>query len=126
MLNPNSPPRQETARLGEDTAARYLAARGMEILERNARFRQGEMDIVALDGSTVVFVEVKTRRTSTYGAPQDAVHHRKQARLRLVASAWLASRGWREAPCRFDVVAIRLEGPAAGAETHVLHLRDAF
>ena len=126
MQNPSSPPRQETGRLGEETAARYLTSKGLEILERNARFRQGEIDLVALDGSTVVFVEVKTRRTSTYGAPQEAVHYRKQARLRLVASVWLATRGWNEATCRFDVVAIRLESAAEGGETHVLHLRNAF
>lgn len=120
------PPRQETARLGEDTAARYLTLQGMEILERNARFRQGELDIVARDGSVVVFVEVKTRWTSRYGEPQEAVHSRKQARLRMAAAAWLVARKVRDVTCRFDVVAVHMGRRSEDGEPLIIHLPGAF
>lgn len=98
--------RQDLARRGEDAAARFLEARGCTILARNVRFRHGELDIVARDGDTVVFVEVKTRASTTFGLPHEAVYGRKQARLRALAAAWLHDRGLDDCKCRFDVIAV--------------------
>ena len=77
---------------GERLAARYLAELGMAILDRNWRCDQGEIDIVALDGTCLVIVEVKTRRTLAFGAPVEAVTPVKAARLRRLAGCWLAER----------------------------------
>lgn len=109
-------------RYGEDVAARHLAAVGFQLLARNWRCPAGEIDIVARDGDVLVVCEVKTRRSSAYGAPAEAITGRKVAKLRELALLWL-----RENPgprvVRFDVVSVRPQpaGPAA-----VTHLRGAF
>jgi putative endonuclease len=75
---------------GERLAARYLADSGMQILDRNWRCDQGEIDIVAADGTSLVIVEVKTRRTLAFGPPVEAVTAAKAARLRRLAGCWLS------------------------------------
>ena len=77
---------------GERMAARYLTDRGFDVLEQNWRCDLGEIDIVARDGGCLVVCEVKTRRSTTFGQPIEAVDHRKLARLRRLAAAWLAER----------------------------------
>jgi putative endonuclease len=74
---------------GERLAARYLVGSGMQILDRNWRCDQGEIDIVAMDGTCLVIVEVKTRRTLAFGAPVEAVTAVKAARLRRLAGCWM-------------------------------------
>lgn len=91
---------------GERRAARYLRRRGYRILARNFRAAGAEIDLVALDGETLVFVEVKTRRSEAAGSPLAAVDARKQARLRRAAEVY-AARAGTQRPVRFDVVAIR-------------------
>lgn len=91
----------------EEIAAAFLQERGYRILERNFRDRFGEIDLVARDGRYLVFVEVKYRRDSGSGYPEEAVDARKQARLRHTASSYLYSRHYpQDMPCRFDVVSI--------------------
>ncbi len=91
----------------EEIAAAFLQERGYRILERNFRDRFGEIDLVARDGRYLVFVEVKYRRDSGSGYPEEAVDARKQARLRHTASGYLYSRHYpQDMPCRFDVVSI--------------------
>ena len=75
---------------GERLAARYLVESGMRILDRNWRCDQGEVDIVALDGTCLVIVEVKTRRSLVFGSPAEAVTAAKAARLRRLAGCWLS------------------------------------
>jgi len=75
---------------GEQLAARYLAESGMQILDRNWRCDQGEIDIVAMDATCLVIVEVKTRRSLAFGPPVEAVTAIKAARLRRLAGCWLA------------------------------------
>lgn len=111
-------------RRGEEAAARHLAALGYRILERGLRQRAGELDLVALDGRTVVFVEVKTRQAADHGSPADAVDVRKQTRLTRAALAYLKRRRLLEHPARFDVVSI--VWPADDAEPSIRHLRNAF
>ena len=112
-------------RWGEDLAAEHLAADGMQVLVRNWRCKEGELDAVARDvDGTVVFVEVKTRAGNGFGEPAEAVGHAKARRLRTLACRWLLEHrppGTNE--LRFDVVAIVRRH---GAAPEVTHLRGAF
>ena len=94
------------------------------ILQRNVRSRLGEIDFVARDGATLVFVEVKARRDAVGDPPEAAVDTRKRARLSRLALGYLAARRLGERPCRFDVVGVSLDG--AGHVTSIRHLRHAF
>jgi putative endonuclease len=98
--------RQELGKAGEDLAAAELERRGYAILERRYRTRHGEIDIVARDGETLVFVEVKVRVTAEFGTAADAVTPAKQRRLVRMAVDYLARARVVDRPCRFDVVAI--------------------
>jgi len=100
--------RIDLGRFGEDTAARGLAAQGWRILDRNWRCRLGEIDIVAQDGGDLVVVEVKTRRGTAFGPPEEAVTQAKLARLRRLAAAWLGAQDRRFDGVRVDVVAVRV------------------
>jgi putative endonuclease len=90
---------------GEDLAARWYVAHGYEVVDRNWRSTTGELDLVACNGSVVVFCEINTRASDRFGAPQAAVGHAKQRRLRLLAAQWLAAHD-RHGAIRFDVAAI--------------------
>ena len=116
--------RQELARRGEDLAAEALTARGLEILARNYRFREGEIDIIARDGECVVFVEVKTR-TGPFFPPCASVDGRKQRRLRTLATHWLAEQRSLDRPCRFDVVAVYVQR-APPHDARLEHIESAF
>jgi len=108
---------------GEDAACRELRRRGYEILTRRFRTRLGELDIVARDGATIVFVEVKTRTNANFGSPTEAVTALKQRRVWLMASDYLQRHGRHQRPCRFDVVAISID---ADGRRVVEVLRGAF
>jgi putative endonuclease len=110
-------------RRGEEAAARWLEGRGMRILARCFRVRGGEIDLVARDGSTLVFIEVKSRSGLSFGRPSEAVDRRKRARLVRAATLYLLAHGGEERPCRFDVVEV-LADPSG--RLSVRHLRDAF
>lgn len=92
--------------LGEARVAGFLEARGWRVLERNWRCRFGEMDLVAEDAGTLVFIEVKARSSRRRGSPEEAVGGAKQARLSRIAGEYLAAHGALERTCRFDVVAL--------------------
>lgn len=94
---------------GEDFAARELARRGLQILERNVRTREGEIDLVAQEGPFLVLVEVKARRGVRFGTPEEALTLEKRARLIALAEAYVAEVGW-EGPWRIDVVGILVDG----------------
>ena len=98
--------RQELGKNGENLAVSELRRRGYAILDRRYRTRHGEIDIVARDGDTVVFVEVKVRTSPEFGLAADAVTPFKQRRLAAMAVDYLARRRLTDRPCRFDVVAI--------------------
>lgn len=96
-------------RFGEDVAAQHLLAAGLQIVERNWRCREGEVDIVARDRCDLVFVEVKTRSSLAFGTPAEAVGRAKAARLRRLALCWLAEHrelGQFWDAVRFDVVSV--------------------
>ena len=93
-------------RLGEKIAARYLRGRGIRVIDRNVRLQRGEIDLVALDGDTLVIVEVKTRRTLITGVPQAAVTAQKLRRLRKLTGLYLAEHSPPHRDVRIDVVAV--------------------
>lgn len=109
---------------GERLAERWLLMSGYLILERNCRTRYSELDLVAVDGRTLVFVEVKTRSGLTHGGPVEAVDEDKQLRLSRAAMAYLRKHQLKQVAARFDVIAIDF---AAGADQpRVKHYRSAF
>ncbi len=107
---------------GERAAERHLKRQGYRIVARNFRAAGAEIDLVAMDGETLVFVEVKTRRTDSAGAPEEAVDARKQARMRRAAEAFAIQYRVGEREMRFDIVAISGTGPRFGIEL----VRNAF
>ncbi len=121
--------RQRLGRAAEDLVASRLEAAGWELIERNARTRHGELDLVARDRDTLVFVEVKAGRTGSAFGPERpvlAIGRRKQLRVRRLATAWMAER--RDAPfyrqIRFDAVGVTFDRD--GTVLDVEHLRGAF
>lgn len=124
--------RQRTGRHGEDLVTDRLERAGWLIVERNARASEvrGEIDLIALDGEALVFVEVKARRAGSAVGPETpamAVGPRKQSKLRSLAAAWIRDRGYevpRHRELRFDVVGLRLD--QRGEPVEYEHLRGAF
>lgn len=98
--------RLEIGRRGEDAAAQYIERSGMQVVDRNWRDGRGELDIVALDGETLVICEVKTRLSRSAGSPEEAVTPTKQKRLVRLARSYLASAGLGATAVRFDVISI--------------------
>jgi putative endonuclease len=111
--------RQTIGKAGEDLACAELRRRGYAILARRYRSRRGEIDIVARDGDTLVFVEVKARRGASFGAARDAVTWRKRRRLQVVAGDFLARSRLSAVPCRFDVVAVTVSPGGRGPAVEV-------
>jgi putative endonuclease len=106
---------------GEDRAAKFLAKQGYRILERNYRTRSGEIDLIALHQGMIVFVEVKTRTSDAFGAPELAVTPQKQRRMIKAALGYIKYKKIHQVPCRFDVVAI-----SAATEKEVELIQNAF
>ena len=117
------PTTSDLGRHGELIAAAYLTDEGLQVLDRNWRCREGELDLVAREGDAIVFCEVKTRRGTGFGHPVEAVTPAKQRRLRTLAQRWLAAHDSHAPDLRFDVVGVlvRPSGPAL-----VTHLPAAF
>ena len=101
--------RQGVGRAGEEAAVRFLHEQGYRIVERNYRCRFGEIDLIARDGETLAFIEVKTRRSRAFGPPALAVTTEKQRHLVKASQMYLAQRGKACEFCRFDVVTIEMD-----------------
>lgn len=121
--------RRTTGQIAEDLVAERLAAEGWEIVERNARTRYGELDIVARDGRALVFVEVKGARLGTAFGPEKpilSIDSRKQRKVRRLSAAWMAER--RDLPpygdIRFDAVGVTLD--RAGRAVEIDYIKGAF
>ncbi len=117
--------RRTLGRAGERMAEEHLRRLGFDVLERNYRTRWGELDLVAFDGRTLVFCEVKARRAGT-GQPFDALHRGKQRQVRRMAASWLAERSHRPraADLRFDAIGVTIDGQ--GRLLALEHLEGAF
>ena len=124
MTNKNNPKslsanKRQTGTSYERKAEEYLLQKGYRILERNFRNRSGEIDIIAKDGEYFCFIEVKYRTTNDFGTPFDAVHVRKQQKIRQTAMYYLVKNKLSEwTPCRFDVIAFEGE--------QLTHIINAF
>lgn len=106
---------------GEIIASNFLQRKGYKIVARNYRNKIGEIDIIALDGETWVFVEVKTRTSSAFGDALEAINYKKQEKIRKTATLFLMNNNLMEKPFRFDAIAI------IGAENEdIRHIENAF
>nr|WP_025996303.1 YraN family protein [Pseudomonas viridiflava] len=116
--------RQQAGREAEAYALLYLQQQGLRLIAQNWLCKRGELDLVMLDGDTVVFVEVRYRRHSSWGGAVESVDFRKQAKLVTAAQLFLQQEsGWARYPCRFDVVAV--EG-TAGDSAPLNWIKNAF
>jgi putative endonuclease len=116
-------PRHQLGRRAEELAEKFLRRAGLKTVARRFSTPLGEIDLVMRQGDTVVFVEVKARRSADLADPQDAVGSDKQRRLLRTARLFLRQRGWEDRPCRFDVVGV--VWPEKGSPS-IEHLPDAF
>ena len=107
-------------RYGENVATRYVQDAGWRVLDRNWRGPDGELDIVALDGTALVTVEVKTRRSVEFGYPAEAVTPRKAARLRRLTAQWVAAHDVRPRSIRIDVIAVLVQRRGAAQVEHLV------
>jgi putative endonuclease len=114
--------KKELGKKGEEVALRFLKKNGYRIIEQNYICKMGEMDIIAREKDTLVFIEVKTRTSTEFGPPQLAVHSSKQRQLSKVALNYLNEKRLKDVKARFDVVAILLG--QMGEEIELI--RDAF
>ncbi len=114
--------RKTTGARGEEIAAGYLEKHNFRIIQRNFRCRCGEVDIIARDGGTLVFVEVKTRRNASYGLPQSAVTPFKQRQISKAALTYLSKNGLMKEDARFDVISVLL----LDSSPVIDHIRNAF
>ena len=110
---------------GEAAAAEFLRKKRYELLGMNYRCRLGELDIIARQKETFVFVEVKLRREGGFASAAEAVTPAKQKRLEIAAETWLAENGLEDMPCRFDVIEVYLE-KTGGKVARINHLEEAF
>lgn len=118
----DQPHNRGRGKVGEDDAVRHLEAQGYRILARNVVNHGGEIDVIAQDGDTVCFVEIKARDGARYGLAIEAVGFTKQRRLSRAAALYLTSHGWHNRPCRFDVLGLDRED---GGWRYTL-IRNAF
>jgi putative endonuclease len=114
--------RIRTGKRGEDLAVAHLLERGYHIMARNYKCFYGEADIVARDGDTIVFVEVKSRKSENFGLPQEAVGFAKQKKLSRISLCYLQEKGLDAGNARFDVIAVKM----SPAGTHIHLIRNAF
>lgn len=108
--------RRQFGNKGEEDAAAFLLKQGWTILEKQYRSPFGEVDLIALDRDIVVFVEVKSRRSSAYGFPEESVTKRKRRHLAAAAHCYLTVKGWEERPFRIDVLSLLYDTPSPTIE----------
>ena len=114
--------KQKIGKKGETIAVRYLKKKGYKIIEQNYRSKAGEIDIIAREKRTLIFVEVKTRSSRSFGSPKWAVTPKKQKAISMAALYYLKITNQTNADARFDVVSIL----ARGADTQIELVRNAF
>ncbi|MBN1224590.1 MAG: YraN family protein [Candidatus Aminicenantes bacterium] len=113
----------ELGQSGEAIALSYLKKIKYRILEKGFRFLRGEIDLIALDGRTLVFVEVKTREKSLFGLPEESVTPTKRRQIKRIAQGYLLKHPRPEVECRFDVLAITFD---MDGKHLIRHLKNAF
>ena len=123
MLATEIDPQDTLGARGENAAAKYIRGLGFRIITRNFRVEMGEIDIIARDGNTLVFIEVKTRVDDSIATPEDQVNTAKQHQITKVAKLYMSRYGSPRPPARFDVVSVLWP---TGREPQIKHLVDAF
>ena len=113
-----------TGNKGETLAADFLAAKGYEIVERNYRYKHAEIDLIARRDDWVLFVEVKTRTSTTFGQPEEFVDERKTRTLFDAAEEWIYSTDWK-GHVRFDIVSVKMSNDQANGP-EIEHFEDAI
>ncbi len=111
---------------GEDAAASYVKAKGMRILHRNWRHGRLELDMICEDGETLVFIEVKTRKSQGITSPTEGISKHKRTTLLRAAKAWLTANDAWHRPCRFDVVGVLYDANDPKLKFHVEYYDNAF
>jgi len=114
--------KQKIGKTGESIAVRYLRKQGYRIVEQNFRSKAGEIDIIAREKQSLVFVEVKTRSSRSFGSPKWAITPKKQKAISMAALYYLKMTNQNDVDARFDVVSILLQGE----DTHIELVRNAF
>lgn len=114
---------QTLGKSGEEIAHHYLIKKKYRIIARNFRFFRGEIDIIAYDKKTLVFIEVKTRKSKAFGLPEEAVTLRKQQQIRRIAQGFMAKNNLKDAECRFDVVSLSFKD---NGKHEISHIKNAF
>jgi len=114
--------RQQIGKVGEKAVVRYLKKKGIKILEQNFRCPVGEIDIIVKDKGTIVFVEVKTRRSLSYGSARLAITSKKQRKLSMAALYYLKTNRQMDQRARFDVVTVL----STGEKPWIDHIQNAF
>ena len=112
----------ETGREAENSARDYLVKKGYDILAVNYRYKRNEIDIIASEHGTLVFVEVKARADASFGFPEESVDEKKAERIRMAAEQYIHDEKW-EGPIRFDIISVITEG---GTRHSLCHFVDAF
>jgi putative endonuclease len=120
--DPRALDRKDLGEWGEKLATKYLKSKGYQILERNYSCKMGEIDIIVEKGEFLIFIEVKTRRSDSYGLPQAAVNYYKQEKIKKVALYYLGNIEDNDLQIRFDVISIMLKG----VKPQIDHFQGAF
>jgi len=118
--------RKKLGNRGEKIAAKVLRKQGYRIIEKNYHSRLGEIDIVAKEDESIVFVEVKTRCSTDFGLPEEALSYDKKRRLSKLALGYLAHRRIKDTNCRFDVVSILMDNKKVSKVKHIELIKNAF
>ncbi len=114
--------KHEVGKSGEERAVNFLRQKGFSIIKTNYRTSFGEIDVIARDGDTIVFIEVKSRRSLSFGAPEQAVDSIKKNRIKKIANQFISHYQLFDRDCRFDIVALYYEGQAV----QIKHIPNAF
>ncbi len=122
-MNKDNQTPYELGKSGEAAAVNYLARHNYIIVATGFRLFRGEIDIIAYDKQTLVFVEVKTRRSSDFGSPEESVTPAKQQQLRKIAQGFLTLNKIKDVECRFDVISLIKKG---GNYYQIRHFKNAF
>lgn len=115
--------RLSLGKAGEEEAVRFLKKKRYKIVSRGFRLLRGEIDIIAYDGATLVFAEVKTRTSHAFGFPEESVTPAKQGQIRKIAQGYLARNRLENVTCRFDVLAVTIGNDR---QIKIRHFENAF
>ena len=113
----------DLGKAGEEVALKYLKRKKFKIIKKGFRLYKGEIDVIAYDRKTLVFVEVKTRRSSSFGLPEESVTTAKQRQIKKIAQGFMAFNNLENVECRFDVISLILKKNDGYS---ICHFKDAF